>query len=201
MEKKKSSTPGYVAVFLVIIAFLLSWFWIVPQYKQNKADVAQVDHELTAVKAKLASLKSAKSTLDSLGSTVDSMFVAVPSGQDNGDIITTLEAIATANKTYIPSFQISGGSESSGTTSQLQSTSAGAVSVSFSVSGDFAGLTGFIKSIENNLKFFAIKSATIAPADDGTFSKTLQLETYTQGNTSTISSGASADVTSATTAQ
>jgi len=197
-KKKKSSTSGFIAVLLVIIAFLLSWFWIMPQYKQNKADVAQADHDLAAVKGKLESLKTAKSTLDSLGSTVDSMFVAVPSGQDNGDIITTLEAIATANQTYIPGFQISGGSDSSDTS---QSTSVGAVSVSFSVSGNFAGLTGFIKSIENNLKFFAIKSTTIAPADDGTFSITLQLETYTQGDTSTVGESMSTDVISTTTAQ
>jgi len=178
-NKKKSSASGFVAVLLLVVAFLLSWFWIVPQYRQNKADTTQVDYDLTAAKAKLDSLKSAKSTLDSLGTTADSMLVAIPSDQDTGNTITTLEAIATANQMYIPGFQISDNS--------------GTISVSFSISGNFAGTNGFIKGIEDNLRFFAIKSVSVAPADDGTFSMTLALEAYTQGSSSSVGSEMSAE--------
>ncbi len=188
--KKKSMLPGFLSVFIVIVAFLLSWLLIVPQYKQNQANAAQADHDLTAVKNKLDSLKTAQSTLDTLGSTVDSMFVAIPTDQDTGNIITTLEAIAATNKVYIPGFQISGGNSSTtaGTAGQTQGTSPNTVSVSFSISGDFAGLTGFVKAVEHNLKFFNVKSLTLASGDNGAMSLTLQLEAYTQDNTASLSS-------------
>lgn len=196
---KKSKSSASIAVFLVIIAFLLSWFWIMPQYKQNQAEAAQVSYDVAAVKGKLDSLKTAQSDLDGLGSTVDSMLIAIPGGQDTGNIVTTLEAIATANKTYIPSFQISGGtaestastetaSSASTTGSEGTQASANTVSVSFSVNGDFAGLTSFVKAVENNLKFFNVKSATLASSDKGVMALTLQLEAYTQDNTSSLRS-------------
>ncbi len=186
MEKsKKSAASGVLPVLLIVITFLLSWFWLVPQYKQNQADAAQVSYEVTAVKGKLESLQSAKSTLDSLGTTVDSMFVAIPDNQDTGNIITTLEAIATANSTYVPSFQI--GSTTATTAASTATTGLGTVPVSFSINGSFANLTAFIKAVENNLKFFNVQSLTIANGDK-TMSMTLQLNAYTQKNTSLLSS-------------
>lgn len=201
-NSKKPKSSGFVAVFLIAIAFLISWLLLAPQYKQNQADAAQVSYEVDAVKGKLESLKTAQSTIDSLGATVDSMFVAIPKDQDSGNIITTLEAIASANKAYIPSFQISNGTSTtagstsspqagaatSATSAEEQSTSSNIVAVSFSVSGDFAGLTAFVKGVENNLKFFNVKSLTIASDDKGAMSMTLQLEAYTQDNTSSLSS-------------
>lgn len=197
---KKSKSSASIPVFLVIVAFLLSWFWIVPQYKQNQAEAAQVSHDLTAVKGKLDSLKTAQSTLDGLGSTVDSMLIAIPGGQDTGNIVTTLEAIATANKTYIPSFQISGGTAESTASTETATTtgtqaSSNTVSVSFSVNGDFAGLTSFVKAVENNLKFFNVKSVTLASDDKGTMALTLQLEAYTQDNTSSLSAASTTTTT------
>lgn len=198
-NSKKPNSFGFVAVFLVGIAFLVSWLWLAPQYKQNQADAALTSYEVDAVKGKLESLKTAQSTLDSLGGTVDSMFVAIPGDQDSGNIVTTLEAIASANKAYIPSFQISSpstGSEQAGATTaetptEGQSTSSNIVAVSFSVSGDFAGLTAFVKGVENNLKFFNVKSLTVASDDKGALVMTLQLEAYTQDNTSSLSSAGS----------
>ncbi|MDO8444407.1 MAG: hypothetical protein Q7S80_02805 [bacterium] len=193
-NSKKPKSSSFAAVFLVAIAFLVSWLLLAPQYKQNQADAAQVSYEVDAVKGKLESLKTAQSTIDSLGGTVDSMFVAIPKDQDSGNIITTLEAIASANKAYIPSFQISSGTSTttdattSATSAEEQDTSSNIVAVSFSVSGDFAGLTAFVKGVENNLKFFNVKSLTIASDDKGTLAMTLQLEAYTQDNTSSLSS-------------
>ncbi|HLC44071.1 MAG TPA: hypothetical protein VJK08_03030 [Patescibacteria group bacterium] len=210
-NSKKPQSSGFAAVLLVVIALLVSWLWIVPQYKQNQADAAQVSYEVDAVKGKLESLKTATSTIDSLGSTVDSMFVAIPKDTDSGNIVTTLEAIATANKIYIPSFQITSSSTdstsspqagststTSTTSAEGQDTSSNIVSVSFSASGDFAGLTAFVKGVENNLKFFNVKSLTIASDDKGALAMTLQLEAYMQDITSSLSSSGSTSSPQAT---
>lgn len=187
MDRAKNGMPsGVIAVLISIAFFLVSWLWLLPQYKQNEADFAKVDYEVTAAKDKLDSLKSAQSTLNDLGGTLDSMFVAIPKDQDSGNVITTLEAIAVANKTYIPSFQItdSGASALGGSVKPVTS---GTVSVVFSTSGTFEGLNAFVKSIESNLKIFNIKSLTVSSGDKG-MNMTVQLDAYVQKNISSLSS-------------
>lgn len=179
MQKKQSTAPsGAIAAITAVVFFLVSWFMILPQYTQNKSDYAKASNEVSAAKDKLDSLKNSQGTLDSLGTTVDSMLVAVPKGRDSGGIITSLEAIATANKTYIPSFQITGPG-TSGTSAAASTSGLQAVSVVFSTSGTFESLNSFVKSIESNLKFFSIKSMTVSSSDKG-ISMTFQLDALTQ---------------------
>lgn len=185
MQKNNGSmSSGVIAFLAAVMFFLVSWLWIMPQYRQGQADLARVTYEVNAAKEKLTSLQSAQSTLDSLGGTFDSMLVAVPKDQDSGNIITTLEAIATANKTYIPSFQIGGTSASAA--SSVSST-VGTVPVVFSTTGTFESLNTFVKAIESNLKFFNIRTISVSSSDSG-ISMTIQLDAYTQRNISSLSS-------------
>lgn len=184
--KKNNSTPSAViAVVTIIVFFLLSYMWILPGYKQNKTDYAKADYEVTAANAKLQSLKNSQASLNSLGSTLESILVAVPSDQDAGNIITSLEAIAAANQTYIPSFQITGGGATDTTTTATTTTAASSntVSIVFSTTGAFEGLSGFLKDVEDNTKFFTVNSVTVSQGDSN-MSMTLELEAYTQGSTS-----------------
>lgn len=165
------------AVVLSLASFFVAWKMILPQYVINKNHYSKVDAEVNAAKDKLESLKVAKTSLDNLGTIVGAMFIAIPSEKDDPNIIAELEAIATKNNTYIPSIQIA----------DSGSAGSSAVAVSFSVSGGFADMQGFINSLENDLKFFSVKSLAISGNKEGLINLSFQVEAYQQTDSSLTS--------------
>lgn len=176
------------AIFLSLASFFVAWKMILPQYIINKNHYAKVEVEVTTAKDKLESLKVAKTSLDNLGTIVGAMFIAIPDQKDDPNIIAELEAIASKHNTYIPSIQID----------DSQNVGTGAVAVSFSVSGGFADMQAFIGSLENDLKFFSIKSLAISSNKDGLVNLSFQIEAYKQTDSSLTSAVGSSTLPSGT---
>lgn len=186
MDNRRNSGTFFnvFAIIVSLASFFIAWKIVLPQYIINKNHHSQVEAEVRAAKDKLESLKVAKTSLDNLGSIVDQIFIAIPDQKDDPNIISELEKIASKHNTYIPSIQIDD-----------STTGSSAVSVSFSVAGTFADTQAFIASIENNLKFFSIKSLAISSGSDGIISQSFQVEAYKQTDTSLTGTVAS-DLTS-----
>ena len=178
-EKRNSSLfYGFIAVVMALVAFFVSWKMILPEYSQNKAKYSKLEAEVSASREKLASLRTARRSLDNLGTLVDDLFVAIPKDKDTPNLISELEAIAAKHKTYLPNIQITEGVGASSNTLQI----------SLSVKGPFEETQAFIKSLEDNLKFFNIKSVTLGSAADNQTSLALQIEAYKQVDTSLAAS-------------
>lgn len=165
------------AIVLSLASFYVAWKMILPQYVINKNHHSKVEAEVKAAKDKLESLRVAKRSLDNLGTIVDQMFIAIPDQKDDPNIIAELEVIAAKHNTFIPSIQVS----------DSQNLKSNAVTISFSVSGGFADMQAFITSLENNLKFFSIKSLAISSNNDGLLNLSFQVEAYKQIDSSLTS--------------
>jgi len=179
---------GFLAIFIAILAFLAVWLWLMPSYQETSLAVSKTNYEVDAAKEKLDSLKVAKTTIDSLGPIVGQMLVAVPPKKDTEGIITSLESIATLNKTYIPSFQISEPTSSKVVGDKGSEGASNIVTVSFSVQGSFNNLMGFVGSVEKDLKFFNVNGITLTSSKDNGLTMTLQLNAYKQNNSASLNS-------------
>lgn len=206
---KKTSSAFYAgAAFLIALAsFLYAWKFIIPNYSENKATLANLESEIGDANKKLESLKTAKNTLDQLGELPDQLFVSIPEDKDMPNLITELEALAGKYKIVIPAIQVSdGGTQSSsgntasaatGTTANAASPNA--VSISFAVDGSFEELSGLISSLEKDIRFVNIKSASISAGEEGSLALSLELEAFKRNTgVATSSTSASPDASSAT---
>ncbi|MFA7253406.1 MAG: type 4a pilus biogenesis protein PilO [Patescibacteria group bacterium] len=172
MMQKSNRNPLSVltAILLIGICYIVSYIFLIPKYTSIRQDLAQKEAEVTAAAAKRDSLAKSKETLNGLGSIVDQLFVSMPIDKDEPNLIAELEAIAAKNKTYIPSIQISDGKAD--INKNLLTT------VSFSVNGSFSDLNQFISSLENNIKFFSIKSMSLTTAGSDVVSLSISMDAY-----------------------
>lgn len=198
-ERNNNFTYGGLAVLICVACFAISWKFFIPKYTENNNALAVAKEDVSAANEKLQSLDRAKSSINSLGDIVDKMFVAVPKDGDIPGLITELEAIASKNKTYIPSIQYqTGTSTTTGTTTNTTTTSGNTVAVSFGVNGSFSDLSAFVRSLESNIKFFNIKSLVISSGKDSAMSFSVQLETYKIGSSASTATPAATTTTAPT---
>lgn len=188
---KKNNYSSFVVLVLLIVAasFYFSWQFILPNYKQNRLELAKTNMEIDSAKEKLDSLKTAQSSLNSLGNMVDQMFVAVPKDADESNLITELEAIATKCQTYIPSIQIGTNSSSSSDSSANSFTdtasagSSNVIPISFSVNGSYENLNQFVTDVEKDVRFMDIKTLSLS-VSDGKASLSMQINSFKRPSTS-----------------
>lgn len=178
---KKSNYSSFVVLVLLIVAasFYFSWQFILPNYRQNRTDLAKTNMEIDSAREKLESLKTAQSSLTGLGSLVDQMFVAVPKDADEPNLITELEAIATKYQTYIPTIQV--GSSRSSASSDIAAASGvnadNVIPISFSVNGSYENLNQFVTAIEKDVRFMNITSLSMS-VSEGKASLSLQINSF-----------------------
>jgi len=174
MNENNNDNYLIVTAFIVVIAaFIFSWKFAVPKYKEHKVQLETANAELESASKKLEALKNAKSTLSTLGDITDKMLVAVPKDPDIPDLISELEAITVRNRSYIPSVEVSPADESNKS-----------VEVAFSVTGGFADLHNFISSLEDDVRFINIKSLTISSSGSA-MTLSVSLNAYYRGPAST----------------
>ena len=205
MQKSNSGFYAAAAVLLSLASLFYVWKFILPEYQKTQGEIAQAEDEISAGKLKLDSLQSTKVGLDSLGDLVDRLFIAVPEDKDTPNLITELEAIATKNKMYIPSIQISDAAASSAstsadasaTTTQTATSGLNPISISLSVTGDFGQLNQFLTDLEKDVRFTNVKSVTLSSSDEG-MSLSVQMEVYKRAAVldplASLSTGAGDDV-------
>lgn len=157
-------------VLAIGVSFYLAWKVIIPKYKEDKTALARAKSEIEAAQLKIDSLDKAKIDLAELGSVVDQMLIALPKDEDTPNLIAELEALAASHQTVIPSIQIT---NSAGAAAAANNT----VEVNFSVNGSFANLSGLITSLEKDIRFMSVQSATLTSSDEQ-MSLALQLLAY-----------------------
>lgn len=181
-KRNNNQFYGFLAVLITIAAFIGCWQLIIPKYKSNRQSLDTLTKEVAAAKQQEDSIKTASTSLSGLGAIVDQMMVAIPKDKDTANLISELEQIASKHNTYIPTIQVADSS-----TTQTGSSS-DEVIISLSVSGAFADLQGFVKSIEGNLKYFNIQSLSLSAPAGGPMSLSLQIKAYKQIKLTTLSS-------------
>lgn len=187
------SNSSFYRVALIIVlslaSFFFSWKTIIPQYKANEIALKKVELETVSAAAKLDSLRVAKKDIEDIGPVFNQLFVAIPSDLDEPNAISEIEAIASANKLFVPSIQIVEGGATGTTSVSPISASASAVTISFAVQGSFEDVSKMTKALENDLKFMNIASITLTPNGAGV-STSYQIEAYRTISSESFSSGA-----------
>ncbi|HOX41630.1 MAG TPA: type 4a pilus biogenesis protein PilO [bacterium] len=165
MDKRKSggSSYGLIAVILLVASFVISWKFVLPEYKTKNQERLKLNAEIEAAENKISALATTKSQLDGIKDTVDKVFIAVPEGKDMPNLVSELEAIASKHKTYIPSIQAV--SAAAATTTESTESNPANNTIAFSASGSFEDLTAFVTSLEGDLRFFNIKNLAYSYSD------------------------------------
>jgi Tfp pilus assembly protein PilO len=192
MKRSNSSIfYGGITVLIVVASFLYSWKFIIPKYRDNRAESLSIDTKIANANKKLESLKKAQTALVQLGDIPKQLSVAVPQDKDMPNLITELEAVAAKYKIIIPTISITDGSGS--TTASATSTAAAGtsssgntVTIAFAVPGSFDDINGLISDLEKDIRFMNIKSVSISSTQSQTggssMSVALQIEAYKRGS-------------------
>ncbi|MEK7096362.1 MAG: type 4a pilus biogenesis protein PilO [Patescibacteria group bacterium] len=168
MKKNNSTSSVAFAILIIGACFIFSWQMLVPQYKQNKEKLLQLNSEVNAARDKLDSLKAASDSLTELGTLVDQMLVAVPKDADQPNLITELEAIGAKNQVVIPAVSV--------TDSEIDNS----ITIGFSINGSFAQISSVIASLEKDIRFMNMQSLSIADGGNGAMSLSVQIKAYKQ---------------------
>lgn len=188
--EKNNKFYGFMIFVLVAASFVFCWKSVIPKYQENKKQTAQLEQDIKTAKIKLESLKTTKADIDMMGDVVNQMLISVPGDKDTPNLITELETIATQNKTYIPSIQISDGASSSTTTvsSSSSTVSSNQVSIAFSVDGTFTNLNAMMTALENDIRFMNINAVTLSNsstnASEDKLSMSVQLTAFKRATSS-----------------
>ena len=206
-----STTTNMVAVLLTIAVIVLAWKLVLPNYFSHKNNLVALESEVSAAKAKLESLDKARADIASVKSTADQIMVSVPKGKDEPDLISELEAIGVKNGIVIPTIDIAEATSQTSETGVIAQTAAAPATVSqgaenaisgtgtsgeavtaettqgvpfivsFTVTGSFENLNGFITSLEKSVRFMNIQSFTYEVLKEGGGdSLAVQIEVYQQ---------------------
>lgn len=211
MKMPKSTTANMIAILLTIAVIVLNWKIVLPNYFSHKGNLTALEEEVNAAKTKLESLDQARADIAAVKSTADQIMVSVPKGKDEPNLISELEAIAIKNNIVIPSIDIAEESIQAGEPAVIAQTAAAPATVSegaenvaegtetldqtaaaetakglpftisFTVSGSFEELNGFIAGLEKSVRFMNIQSLTYEVLKEGEGnSLAVQIEVYQQ---------------------
>lgn len=173
-----------IAVILTIIVFLISWKIILPSYSNNKAEAEKLSAEVSDAKNEIASIEEAKSSLSSISDTINELLIAVPSDNDEPNLISEIEAMATKNSLAVPSIDIAPAISTTEGEGAETVTAGNLLNVSFSVSGSFENISAFTDTIEKSIKFMRIKALSMTSPEENIISASYTLEVYTRGSVS-----------------
>jgi len=157
-ESNNNSLSIIVALFVAAGAFIWSWKFVLPEYQDTEQKINQTQISIENATQKGDKLTADKQALSDLGDAVDKISVSVSKDKDMPNTVTELESIATKNKTYIPSIQVTDSALVAGSSTSANNQ----LSIAFTVNGGFSDLQSFIHDLETDIKFFNISSMTLA---------------------------------------
>ena len=165
-----------IPALLILILFCFSYFYTYPKIVTNNKLSRQYDDETISANSKIQSIGQTETLLTDAKDLIAAANVAVADDKDTPNVIAELEKIASRYGSVIPSVEITDGGASVARSAGSLSNS-NTVSVSFTVSGSVDNMEGFVKTLENDLKIFNIKSLVVSSSSQGV-SLSIQAETY-----------------------
>ncbi len=174
----KSIMKNGLPISLILIFFFVSYFYTYPQLSSKYSDIKKYEDEAISGQSNLTSLEKTKTLLDQSKATLADAKVAVADDKDSPNIIAELERLAARYGAIVPSVQINENvSAKAKSASTVGSGLISPVTVSFMVSGSADNMQNFVKTLENDLKIFNIKSMVVSNSVNGV-TLSIQAEAY-----------------------
>jgi len=177
-QSAKANNIIGLALVVITCCLVLSWLNLVPTVAANRLKVRDGKESVKQAQDKLDSFNEVNSKITQIKDTIEKVAIAIPEDSNYQSVLVSLEAIGVKEGLPIYSFQPSLRPASSSEAVFPQ------ITFSFSLLGDYAHLTNFVKDLETNLRIMKINAISISQVDGSQSQLSVTVSTFYRSNSS-----------------